>query len=732
MALFGAAVEGGIEEVARAVDFDGGGGIFVVGSMAPGARLRSSAGGPTLTAAGSAGTDAFVAYVDAAGVPQWLLPLAGPGTEYAYDVVADGAGRAWVCGTFTATLATAAGTLVAATGGVNGFALQVSRTGSVERLLHIGPAAGVIPGECATDSNGRLYVSGSYFGAPMLNGTALPAAAAGATAGFVAAYGADGAARWARGVAGSAGVAWRGVAISGDPAEDVLAIGQFSGTAGFGATTLVAAPGATSAWVARVSSSDGGVRWAVAPTGESYGRGVRALAGEVVVAGAFRGNQQWQHLGAITASGGQDLFVARLTGDGAPVWARAVGGSSDDEGAEIAVDGSSQIHLAGSLAGTLTVGATTIDAQGTRDLLLAQFSDAGTLQRLQVVGGPGDDVAYALEVAGNGRVAYAGLGRGTVSDGTRSLAASGTYDALFGTLDALAVTVSPAPPPPTAAPTGVQRQDVIIPQQRGGSLQARLYAPLPATGPYPALSLLPGGGAPIDSVAWAADGLARAGYVVIVTQPASGGSLAAYDTAARSGIDFLLSPANPFAAATRSNRVGVAGWSLGARALTRTQEEDLRVSALVAWDNLALSETGDAGSPNCIGSNPTSTRQPRVPALGQASDFCGPPAETVDAKKTAYEGWRAAGQPAMQVVLAGSSHFVWGTQGTGTARQAQALYYTQAWFDLWLKDDRGASARLLARSIDGVAVEQVLSTRFRSAAAFDGRNCPDLRTACAP
>ena len=41
-------------------------------------------------------------------------------------------------------------------------------------------------------------------------------------------------------------------------------------------------------------------------------------------------------------------------------------------------------------------------------------------------------------------------------------------------------------------------------------------------------------------------------------------------------------------------------------------------------------------------------------------------------------------------------------------------------------------ARLLARSVDGVAVEQVLSTRFRSAAAFDGRNCPDLRTACGP
>jgi hypothetical protein len=156
------------------------------------------------------------------------------------------------------------------------------------------------------------------------------------------------------------------------------------------------------------------------------------------------------------------------------------------------------------------------------------------------------------------------------------------------------------------------------------------------------------------------------------------------------------------------------------------------VAALVAWDNLAVNETGDAGSPNSVGSVPASTRRPRVLALGQASDFCGPPGETAEAKKTAYEAWRAAGQPAMQVVLAGSSRFVWGTQGVGTARQAQALFYTQAWFDRWLKGDAAATARLLARKIDGVGLDQVLSTRFRSAAAFDGRNCPDLRSARGP
>lgn len=125
------------------------------------------------------------------------------------------------------------------------------------------------------------------------------------------------------------------------------------------------------------------------------------------------------------ASAGDDLFVALLSGVGAPVWARALGGSGDDEGAEIAVDGSNRIYLAGALAVALTAGTSTLTAQRSRDVLLAQFSEGGTLQRLQQIGGASDDVDNALEVSGNGREAYAGVGRGTVSDGTRGLTTAG-------------------------------------------------------------------------------------------------------------------------------------------------------------------------------------------------------------------------------------------------------------------------------------------------------------------
>jgi hypothetical protein len=279
------------------------------------------------------------------------------------------------------------------------------------------------------------------------------------------------------------------------------------------------------------------------------------------------------------------------------------------------------------------------------------------------------------------------------------------------------------------ADAGVDVIDLMIPSG-GSAIAARLFSPAGATTPLPGLSLLPGGGASISSVEWAAVGLARSGYVVVITLPSSGGSLAAYHQAAVSGLDFLVSSANPVRSIINANALGVAGWSLGARALSRTQEEDPRVKALVAWDNLATYETGDLGAPNCMGSSPTQRRTPRVPAMGQASDFCGPPGATPETKKVAFEWWRMNQQPTMQVVFAQSTHFVWGSPGAGTPTQALALAYTTAWFDRWLKNDLTATARLLSRYIGGVPIANALSPTYRSAASFDGVICADLRQAC--
>jgi hypothetical protein len=238
----------------------------------------------------------------------------------------------------------------------------------------------------------------------------------------------------------------------------------------------------------------------------------------------------------------------------------------------------------------------------------------------------------------------------------------------------------------------------------GAALTAKLFAPDPAViaGPYPVITMLPGGGAGIDSVEWAAMRLADAGYVSIITLPASGGSTASYNAAVRSGLDFLESAANPFLAECELTRVGACGWSLGARSLTRTQEEDGRIDCLVAWDNLALSESGDAGSPSGGGSG-IPVRTPRVPALGQASEMG---AAISTNKLTAFNHWRSAGVPVAQVSLAVgttlAAHLKWGTAGS-EAEHDLFHYHTQAWFDRWLKNDASGITRLTAPQVLGSA-----------------------------
>jgi hypothetical protein len=255
-----------------------------------------------------------------------------------------------------------------------------------------------------------------------------------------------------------------------------------------------------------------------------------------------------------------------------------------------------------------------------------------------------------------------------------------------------------------------------------------IYAPDAAVHapPYPGISILPGGGADTNSVSWAAQLLARDGYVTVIVKPTSGSSTQAYNLAAQTGIDVLVSSANPFRAETDTARIGACGWSLGARSLTRTQEEDPRIDAVVEWDNLAISESGDAGSPSCT-NTPNPIRTPRVPAMGQASEMCSAPA---DAKLTAFNYWRTAGVPSAEIVFKHSNHFLWsGTSGTNAQHDA-SHYYTLAWFDRWLKGDLTAVDRIVAGTILGIARDSLLSATYWSGVYCDAYDCDDLVAAC--
>lgn len=230
-------------------------------------------------------------------------------------------------------------------------------------------------------------------------------------------------------------------------------------------------------------------------------------------------------------------------------------------------------------------------------------------------------------------------------------------------------------------------------------------------------------------------------------------------------LDWFVSTANPVRSLVDESRIGLAGHSLGAGAVTAVGNRDARVAAVVAWDNAAL----DAG------------QAPRVPTMGQNAEYFFNQTPTHDltgynSKIGTFEKFKTAGVPSMQVALRSSMHLEWTyvpyilpASKTG---ERVAMYYTLAWFDRYLKGGgtldgaelsaeqaaqrADAARRLTATSFDnsadrsaigagawdptananvpheiaGDAVAGHLSFYFRSAYAFDGYGCADMREGC--
>ena len=282
-------------------------------------------------------------------------------------------------------------------------------------------------------------------------------------------------------------------------------------------------------------------------------------------------------------------------------------------------------------------------------------------------------------------------------------------------------------------------------------------APHPLTGapmnaPYPAIVITTGSiQAPASLYRWAAEGLAESGYLVLTydvqgqgesevfghrpdgtvwchngsaatpvrawepaeMDPSCPGApfqqTANFVNGTEDALDFLLSTrdapyayykpgtgtlaSDPLAGDVDPSRIGIAGHSLGANAVSIVQAYDARVDTIVAWDNLAT--YAGAGW------------VPRVPAMGQNAEYFLNPTPTTSqpaAKDGAFQAWKAAGMDAMQVAIGGATHLEWSyvpfLLPASVDGERVAMYYTLAWFDRYLKGDATATTRLKALLFD--------------------------------
>lgn len=210
----------------------------------------------------------------------------------------------------------------------------------------------------------------------------------------------------------------------------------------------------------------------------------------------------------------------------------------------------------------------------------------------------------------------------------------------------------------------------------------------------------------------------------------------------------LANAHNPLAGMLDSTRIGIAGHSLGAYAVSEVGSRDPRVDAIVAWDNLS-----PGGGEGYGGDTPPIT--PRVPGLGMSADYgLTPTPYTADPnpeeKNSAFSHWKDAGVDTMQLNIRGGTHYEWSyishpAFGATLRGIDMAAWYTTAWFDKYVKRDSTADRRLLTdrwradaseAEVDPAGDGNLFSFYLRSRIAITSGGggkvvCDDVREGCA-
>ena len=385
--FFGLA-ESAVDNV-RAIACDGSAGIYVCGdSDGPwGSPVRSYGGGAS---------DAFVAKFNAFGVRQWVTFLGGAGTDEGGGIVSDSSGHIYVVGTSQATWPTTGKTpkrpymknkdaFIAQLSAVTGVLQWNAFFGGNGDDLGTGLAFG------SGNSGDFIYLTGTSsatWGSPIRGYTAGNDA-------FAAKISDSGVFQWNTFLGGSGSDKGNGIAFS-SKSQAIFIVGDSD--ASWGTTIGRDYTASTDGFVAKLIGATGALQWntflggSEADTGE--GLAVDTTFDNIYVTGTSYG--AWGTMTLRAFSGGADAYVVCVPGasNGLIYWNTFLGGSGNDFGRGLSLQGTQSIFLAGT--SDATWGSPKESYAGGIDAFAVQLSFLGALQWNSFIGDSGTDEATGI------------------------------------------------------------------------------------------------------------------------------------------------------------------------------------------------------------------------------------------------------------------------------------------------------------------------------------------------
>ena len=337
--------------------------------------------------------DMIVAKFAVDGSYAWSQRYGGTAAVDGRDIGFDSTGRVYVHGLNSGTATF--GTMQQSAGtGQDAIVLRHDASGMLERTgAFISTGANAQGRGLSVAPDGRAIASGSYEGSVVIGSSTLNDKPG--MAAYVAGLDPSGGVSWVSDFSATSRVAANDVDLA-DGLATACTAGDFAGTADFNGTMRTSA-GLQDGFVAGLSSS-GATQWAaqIASAGTDFGTGVVATAnGDCIVVGYASTNVDFG-AGPVINAGSLDVFIARYGPGGTLRWARLVGGAGDDGAFAVDEADDGAILVGGGFVGSATFLGEPLTAAGLTDGFLLVLEADGSLRSVRAFGGTGDEVIYGV------------------------------------------------------------------------------------------------------------------------------------------------------------------------------------------------------------------------------------------------------------------------------------------------------------------------------------------------
>jgi hypothetical protein len=377
--------------------------------------------------------DIFIAEYGPTGNYLWARVIGADSDEAGKGAATDSAGNVLATGYQGSYMVDYGGGLQFSHGGNDIFFAKYSSAGSYVWAKTIG-GGGYDQGNAITADGADNVLATGYIGAGTggadFGGGAL--FSAGLSDVFLVKYSAAGVHQWSKRFGGSGNDT--GMAISTDSAGNVYIIGSFEQTIDFGGGSLTSS-GMRDIFVAKFSAT-GAFVWAkkFGSTGDDVGYGLTVdSAGDVVISGKIQNSVSFGGT-ALTSAGGDDIFLAKLSGaNGSHVWSKSFGNTSGDVSLSVAVDAGRNVYMTGYFTGSVNLGGALLSGSGL-DVFVAKYDSAGTHQWSKRFGGFDTQISNSVAVNSTGEVSVTGYFANSIDFGTGPMTGLGSYDAFLASI----------------------------------------------------------------------------------------------------------------------------------------------------------------------------------------------------------------------------------------------------------------------------------------------------------